>query len=68
MLFELEDLEETKDRLLLNELRRDKDGDGKYISDMTWTLDFVQSWRNVVSNPWTKYKIKMTDRLYTIIN
>lgn len=51
MLFELEDLEETKDRLLLNELRRDKDGDGKYISDMTWTLDFVQSWRNVVSNP-----------------
>lgn len=65
MLFELEDSEETKDRLLLNEL---KDGDGKYISEMTWTLDFVQSWRNVARNPWTKYKIKMIDRLYTIIN
>lgn len=50
-LFELEDLEETKDRLLLNELRRDKDGDGKYISETTWTLDFVQGWRNVASNP-----------------
>lgn len=48
MLFELEDSEETKDRLLLNEL---KDGDGKYISEMTWTLDFVQSWRNVARNP-----------------